>query len=168
MGTLGPASKPYCSYSGRSLCIGSCLGNPAWDRLCGRYDLLTGVSRIFLDFDAFQTSFVKVAILLVGGKQSACTAGIEASCAYPKASSIYNLSVHSSWRTLLRRSWLRNLQLPTESGTLFMLRGSTQRWAFQSRLGRAVLLGNVGRQGPSCHSRAASFCKVRRWLGRAA
>ncbi len=63
--TPRPASELFCSYSGRALCIGSCLENPVERRPCGRYALLTGVSRVFLDFDAFQTGLEKVAILLV-------------------------------------------------------------------------------------------------------
>jgi hypothetical protein len=36
-------------------------------RPCGRYALLTGVSRVFDDFDTFLTGLVKVEILLLKG-----------------------------------------------------------------------------------------------------
>ncbi len=62
--TLRPASRPLYAYSDRTLCSGSRLETFVWNRTCGRYALLTGVSRAFDNFGAFLTGLMGVAILL--------------------------------------------------------------------------------------------------------
>jgi len=62
--TFRPVSKLLYSYSGRTLCIGQSPGTFVWDRTWSRYALLTGVPRVFGDFDAFLMGLIGVATLL--------------------------------------------------------------------------------------------------------